>query len=187
MRSIVIILFSSFFLLSGCASRPVIFLSPKAPVGADTDGNKVIDARRPVDRSWNVDAGEVISASLTEPPHPPQSKIIGNYGHGVFVLSGPRTAADTVASIVAKKYPNAEVTLLDFRNRLAPGLVMQNVYVYISAKIASNGHSMTISSEAENPYWNTNNLNFSIAYERALEDFSQKIEAAPSDISKAVN
>lgn len=173
-------------LLEACGPPAAMYLSPKMPATAETIGMKVHDSRIPIELPTTPARkyGEVISASWSAPPRPKQSKILGDFYSAALVLDGPRTVADTVASIVAVKYPNARVDLRDCRSEIVQGVWLKDLNVYISAYISSGGHSMMINAEGSNSWQKFTPENMRVPYERAFEDFAQKIAAAPSDLSK---
>jgi hypothetical protein len=163
-----------------------MYLSPKLPATAETAGMKVVDSRIPKPLVVDPKPGEVIAASMAPPPQPQQSKILGQVWGMVLALDGPRTVADTVASIVATKYPKSRVDLFDCRSEVVHGAWMKDFNVYISAHVSSGGNTMVVNAKGTNLWSTLTPENMSLAYERAFDDFAQKIAAAPADLSQVV-
>ena len=174
-----------FLLLAACGGFPAMRISPMFPQGADTVGLAVNDARHP-STEYGHEYGEIISAALATPA-PLQSKILGDVNGLVLELAGPRTVADAIATLVAKKYPGSSFTLLDCRSLLWPGLFLRDFRVYLAIKIEAHGGAIVLEAKGSNLMARPVEENFNLAFEEALRDLARKIESAPSDPSRAVN
>lgn len=159
--------------ISACGTPNAHYLSPKIPVTADISDMKVRDLRD--------------QTKIAVPSDVPKSKVLGNMLGMNLALKSPRTVAETVASIVATRYPKANVDLLDCKADFTTGMWTHDMDVDISASIVSGGHGMTIHARGSNTFNLISEQNMELAYERAFEDFAQRVASMPNDTSQGVH
>jgi hypothetical protein len=162
--------------LTGCATKPWA-LSPSFPSRAPINDVVAIDSRRPVDKFLGIESGEVPLNTKTREPHPAQGMIVGNMNNILFTFAGDQTAAQALASVVANKYPQSTVEVLDCRSVMTPGMWVNGFSVYISIKITIGDRSALINAGGQNSWAILNQRNMEIAFERALEDLKNKLNA----------
>lgn len=164
--------------MAGCA-QPAMPLRPRFPSGAETTAMTVADLRKPQPSFYSDKFGEVIDATRCTPPAPAQSQILGNMANVVLYLDSPRTVADAIATIVAKKYPRARVELIDCRSVAEAGVWMNGFTVNISVAIEHGGKRIHLNASGKNIYSRITPENFEKAFEAAIEELSRQVALAP--------
>jgi hypothetical protein len=172
---------------TACTHKPKA-LSPRVPIQSRIDDMSVADARVIDRRDWarGKDGFGILPMPKWVKPAPNPEQVIGDMLGRTFVMANGQRAADLVAGIVANRYPTATVRLLDFRSFVEMGMWMNNFTVLIDAEVKIGEGVARFSARGENAWSNPTDRNFEIAFERALEDFAAKVNAAPADLSRVV-
>jgi hypothetical protein len=161
-------------------------LNPKPSERCDISRMQVSDARKVLVSNFKPkDTYGLVFFREKSREKPRPERAVGEMDGLVFYLNAGQSAAELVASVVACRYPDAKVTLKDFRIKVEFGLWLATATADIEAEIESNGGKIIIAARGDNNYSNITGRNFEIAVEKALAEFVTKLSNRPLDLSKA--